>query len=831
MADESGNDATQYEKLGAFYLGRGHDLESGETGPDPLLYDSRDLTTHAICVGMTGSGKTGLCLTMIEEAAIDGVPVIAIDPKGDIGNLLLTFPELRGEDFRPWVDEGAAARKGMDVDAYAQSQADLWRTGLGKWGQDGERIRRMRESVDMAIYTPGSQSGRPLAALRSLDAPPAALADDAEALRDRVIGTVSGLLALVGIDADPVRSSEHILLSTIIEGEWRARRNVELARLIGLVQTPPFDKVGVVELDTFMRPKDRTTLAMALNNLLASPGFAAWREGEKLDIQRLLHTPEGKPRVSVLSIAHLSEPQRMFFVTLVLNEIVAWMRTQAGTGSLRAIVYMDEVFGYFPPSAEPPSKRPLLTLMKQARAYGVGMVLATQNPVDLDYKGLSNAGTWLLGRLQTERDKRRVLEGLEGASATSFDKGAMERTLAALDSRVFLMHNVHEDAPVVFHTRWAMSYLRGPLTRDQIRTLCEGARPEAVEAPASAPADAMAPAPVPAPAPQSPAAVPVVAPGVEVGFLPVSSPAREGEALVYRPAVLGRAPLHFVRTAAKIDEWHDAVLLGVLTGDGDPWDEAASLDADDAQLDDDPDPRATFEDPPAGVQKKTAPASWRRSLIAHEYRHGALPVWCAKSFKAYSELGQSEGDFRVRLRELARERRDEELEAMRDKYAPKLAALRERIREAEQRVEVEKDDLKTSGISAAASVGATILGALLGRKKVSATSVRSAGTALGRSSRTAKAKSDVRRAREDLAALERKLADLEREFEEKLAEVRAEYDGGPIEVEEITVRPRKTDMSSATVAFAWAPYRVTASGRAEPAFRVTAPRNGPGRAR
>ncbi len=818
-------DATQFERLGAFYLGRTHDVASGETSDDPILYDARDLTTHAVCVGMTGSGKTGLCLTMIEEAAIDGVPVIAIDPKGDIGNLLLTFPELRPEDFRPWIDEGAAARKSMSPDEYAAAQADLWRTGLGKWGQDGERIKRLRDAVDLSIYTPGSQAGRPLAALKSLDAPPRALLDDPEALRDRVLGTVSGLLALVGADADPVRSPEHILLSTIVEGEWRAGRSVGLARLIGLVQAPPFDTVGVVELDTFMKPKDRTGLAMSLNNLLASPGFASWREGEKLDVQRLLHTPEGKPRVSVLSIAHLSEAQRMFFVTLLLNEIVAWMRTQPGTGSLRAIVYMDEVFGYFPPSAEPPSKRPLLTMMKQARAYGLGVVLATQNPVDLDYKGLSNAGTWLLGRLQTERDKKRVLEGLEGASAAAFDKGAMERTLAALDSRVFLMHNVHDDGPVVFHTRWAMSYLRGPLTRDQIRTLCardeEGALPEP-DAPAPKPAlePAAEPAPsVPAAATGSAAEAPLVSPGVEAGFLPVTEPPGEGERLVYRPAVVGRVPMHYVRVSAKVDLWQDDLMLGVLAGD-DPWAEPVALEGTEIDLDERPEPGSVFEEPPASARSSRSGASWRKALIAHRYRHGSLPVWHCKALKTYSTLGCTVGDFRARLREVAHERRDEELDELRDKYAPKLAALRERIRNAEQKVELEKDQLKTSGLTTAASVGATILGALLGRKKVSATNVRRAGTAIGRASRTGQAKSDVRRAEEDLAALERKLVELEAEFESELDEVREAFDADGLEVTKIVVRPRKTDMAGAEVAFAWAPYRVSPSGRAEPAFTV-----------
>jgi hypothetical protein len=408
-----------FEKLGAFYLGREYDLETAKPRDELLLYDAKDLTTHAVCVGMTGSGKTGLCLSLLEEAAIDGIPAIAIDPKGDLGNLLLTFPELRPEDFRSWIDPGEAARSGITLDELAEQTAKRWREGLAAWGQQPARIARFRDSADVAIYTPGANAGLPLALLRSFAAPPQAIRDDADALRERIAGAVSGLLSLVGIDADPLRSREHILLSRVLDEAWRAGREVQLADLVREIQSPSFKQVGVVDLESFFPAKDRFELAMSLNNLLASPGFAAWREGEPLDIQRLLYTSEGKPRLSILSIAHLSDAERMFFVTLLLNEVVAWMRSQSGTSSLRALLYMDEVFGYFPPTANPPSKMPMLTLLKQARAYGLGVMLATQNPVDLDYKGLSNAGTWFLGRLQTERDKARVLDGLEGASTAA----------------------------------------------------------------------------------------------------------------------------------------------------------------------------------------------------------------------------------------------------------------------------------------------------------------------------------------------------------------------------------------------------------------------------
>ena len=444
-----------YERLGVFYLGREYDPASQQVGTD-LLYDSRDLTTHAVCIGMTGSGKTGLCLSLLEEAALDGVPAIAIDPKGDIGNLLLTFPELRAEDFRPWIDEGEASRKGKTVDEFAAATADNWRKGLGEWGQDGARIARLREAADVAIYTPGSDSGRPLSVLRSFAAPDPATLDDATAFKERISSAVAGLLALLGIEADPIKSREHMLLSAILDTAWRQGESPDLAALIQSVQKPPFDKIGVFDVETFYPAKDRMELALRVNGLLAAPGFDAWLHGEALDVQKLLYTAAGKPRIAIISIAHLNDAERMFVVTLIANELVAWMRRQSGTTSLRALFYMDEVFGYFPPSAMPPSKLPLLTLMKQARAFGIGVVLATQNPVDLDYKGLGNAGTWFIGRLQTDRDKQRVLEGLLGSEAAGgLDRAGYETLMSNLTQRTFLMRNVHDDAPVLFRTRWA----------------------------------------------------------------------------------------------------------------------------------------------------------------------------------------------------------------------------------------------------------------------------------------------------------------------------------------------------------------------------------------
>ena len=465
--------AEDFEKLGVFYLGRPYDLAAKQPKPGWLLYDSKDLVTHAVCVGMTGSGKTGLCLSLLEEAAIDNIPAIIIDPKGDLGNLMLTFPSLKGEDFQPWINEDDARKKGLSPADFAKSQAELWAKGLGSWQQDGARIQRLRDAAEVAIYTPGSNAGLPVSILKSFAAPAADVLEDGELLRERISTTVTSLLGLLGIEADPIQSREHILLSTILDHTWRNENDLDLAALIQAIQSPPVSKIGVMDVNSFFPSKDRFALAMKLNNLLAAPGFQAWLEGEALDIQQLLYNSAGKPRLAIFSIAHLNDAERMFFVTLLLSQMVGWMRAQSGTTSLRALLYMDEIFGYFPPVANPPSKLPLMTLLKQARAFGLGVVLATQNPVDLDYKGLANTGTWFIGRLQTERDKARVLEGLEGASSSAgkkFDRGRMEQTLAGLGARIFLMNNVHEDEPVVFETRWCLSYLRGPLTRTQIKT-------------------------------------------------------------------------------------------------------------------------------------------------------------------------------------------------------------------------------------------------------------------------------------------------------------------------------------------------------------------------
>ncbi len=798
-----------FEKLGSFYLGRKHDLAAGETGPDLVLYDSKDLTTHAVCVGMTGSGKTGLCLSLIEEAALDGIPVIAVDPKGDLGNLLLAFPELRPSDFRPWIDQAVASQKGLTPDELAARTAELWREGLAYWGEDGERIERFNQAVEKTIYTPGSSAGVPVTVLKSFNAPAQAVLDDGDALRDRVQSTSSGLLALLGIDADPVRSREHIFLSNLLEQTWRADRGLDLPGLIQEIQQPPFEKVGVIDLEKFFPAKDRFELGLRLNNLLASPSFASWLEGEPLDVQRLLYTSEGRPRLSILSLAHLGDAERMFFVTILLGEVISWMRSQPGTGSLRALLYMDEVFGYFPPTANPPSKRPMLTLMKQARAYGLGVMLATQNPVDLDYKGLSNAGTWFLGRLQTERDKARVIEGLEGASAqagASFNRSQMEATLAALDNRVFLMNNVHDNQPQVFHTRWAMSYLAGPLTRDQIRTLM--AERKAALAAEQSPAGST-------PGTTSPTtatgARPVVMASIPQKFWPVSDTLPREAQVQYRPALLGSGKLHFVRASNKVDQWRDAFALQSVHGElHEPvWDSAMVFEHV-AEPRDEPVAGAQFADLPSPLTNEKNYSAWEKQLVDHLYRTARFVAWRCEVLAATSDPGETEGDFRIRVTQLAREKRDEKKEAVRRKHKRRVERAQEAVRKAESYHREQKSQFWMRVVSFLMAVVQMILGVFgAGRSRsFSTTSANQAMRERGEASRAAQ------RLEEKQHALETVLA----EQQAALDQLEFDFEPANLALEKLELPPQKSDIRVDRVVLVWLPWHTDEHGTAQPAY-------------
>ncbi len=790
-----------YEKLGVFYLGREYDPATQQLGDD-LLYDSRDLTTHAVCIGMTGSGKTGLCVTLLEEAAIDGIPAIVIDPKGDIANLALTFPQLRPEDFRPWVDAGEASRKGQSVDEFAAATAATWRKGLEEWGQDGERVQRLRDAAAVDIYTPGSNAGRPLSILRSFAAPDPVVANDATAFKERVGSAVAGLLGLLGIDADPIRSREFILLSALLDAAWRKGESLDLAALIRSVQKPPFDKVGVFDVDSFFPAKDRTDLALRINGLLASPGFEAWLAGDDLDIQSLLYDANGKPRIAIISIAHLNDAERMFVVTLVTNELVAWMRRQSGTTSLRALFYMDEVFGFFPPSAMPPSKLPMLTLMKQARAFGLGVVLATQNPVDLDYKGLGNAGTWFIGRLQTERDKARVIEGLLGSDAAGgMDKAQLEAAMSSLPQRTFLMRNVHDAAPVLLRTRWALSYLRGPLTSAEIARLAASDDGKSV---APTPTAATTTGPAPAPAPRatptaSSGGRPIVPAGVPEKFLAAAG----NQGVEYEPRIGARVRAHFVDAKAGLDAWENWYCLAPLTAQGPNWESAELCNADAIQLLDAPAPDATFADVPGSALAAKAFARHGKSLADHIYRTSSLSILRCPDLKLTSVPGGTESEFRARLAQVLREKRDDAVDALRKKYAAKLDTLQDRARRAEQRLSREQEQASQQTMSSALSVGGSLLGALFGGRRSSVFGkASSAARSVGR---IGKERTDVTHAEADVTALQQQHAALEAELADEIATLESRFDAHAIPVERSEIKARKSDTEVTDLALVWQP--------------------------
>ena len=828
--------AADFEKLGVFYLGRPYDWQQKKAQDGLLLYDSKDLVTHAVCVGMTGSGKTGLCLALIEEAAIDGIPAILIDPKGDLANLLLTFPALKPEDFRPWVNEDDARRKNLSVDDYARQQAELWQKGLAAWGEDGARIQRLRNAADFAVYTPGSNAGIPLSILKSFAAPPPAIREDEELLRERIGTTATSLLGLLGIDADPIKSREHILIATILDTAWRQGQALDLAGLIQQIQTPPVRRVGVLDLEAFFPSKDRFALAMSLNNLLAAPGFGAWMEGEALEVDGLLHTPEGKPRVAIISIAHLSDAERMSFVSLLLNQVVGWMRTQSGTTSLRALLYMDEIFGFFPPVANPPSKTPLLTLLKQARAFGVGVVLATQNPVDLDYKGLSNTGTWFIGRLQTERDKARVLDGLEGAAGSAgqgFDRAGLERILSGLSSRIFLMNNVHEDHPVVFESRWVMSYLRGPLTRAQIKSLMDARRATPATATASTarvtpaasqPAAARtsrAAAPAPAAARATGAGQrPLLPPDIPQHFVPARGAAPAGSTLLYQPMLFGSAQVRVTDTRSNIDVSRDVAVLTPITAEAVPvaWDQAATVGFTSSDLAPAPEGDADFAELPDAAGKKKSYEGWSKDFAGWLLQSQKIELLRSPALKAISKPDESERDFRVRLQDSTRQERDKAAEALRQKYAPRQAALQERRRRAEQAVERESEQATQQGIQTAISVGATILGAFLGRKTINVSTIGRATTAARGAGRVLKETQDVGRAKETVAAVDEAIAALDAQFKAEADALGASTDPLTEPLETIALKPTRQNITVRLVALAWAPCWRDPAGALTPAW-------------
>ncbi len=786
-------------KPGDLYVGNAVD-PNGATTNAPVGIPPRDLTTHAVIVGMTGSGKTGLGIVALEEALGVGVPTIVIDPKGDMGNLLLNFPDFAPASFQPWVSEDVARQKSMTVEALAQSTAETWKNGVASWDPRLTAIRHLHDSVEFGLFTPGSTAGVPLNIVGGLAAPSIDWNVDAELARDEIEGFVSSLLTLAGIEADPLSSREHILLANIIEKSWRAGKSLDLGSLLTQIPDPPIRKLGVFELDQFFPKKDRMALAMRLNALVASPSFSAWTSGPALDIPELLRSPDGKPRCSIVCISHLSETERQFFVTLLLSKVVTWMRTQPGSTDLRALVYMDEVFGFVPPTAAPPSKKPILTILKQARAFGVGLVLSTQNPVDLDYKAMSNAGTWLVGRLQTERDKARILEGLKSVEGPA--QANLDALVTGLGKRQFLLHSAHRPAPALFGTRWAMSYLCGPLSRSQIATLT---RESPLRAQAEAHAEqAAAAAPTP-PKDDEIALAPDVHTGTPVRYLNPAANWAEAVGAVpagqrYEAGLLFRVNLQFDEAKAGVDvhaEWE--ALLFPLQEKPDLA-ELRRVDYDDRDLIETPSDGANYVVPDVTIDKSPYFTQLTKQVKDHLYRSEHVSLFQNKALNFYSRIDEPRDEFEARCLAEAEGRADEEIQKLKAKFEAKMEKSGQRLVDAQRRLQELQLDVSARKQDEVVSGAGAVLGMLLGSRRTSGIA-----SAAKRRAQVRKAQQRMQSAHGKIGDLEADLQELDRELLEAVDATQIKWHEAAEQIEPLQVGLEKNDINVAEAVLVWIP--------------------------
>lgn len=802
-----------------------------ESAPTDVTVATSDLVTHGVIVGMTGSGKTGLGVVLIEEALAAGVPALLFDPKGDLTNLMLVFPGLTGAEFEPWVDPAQAKADGTEVPEYAEKQATLWRDGLAGWGIGPDQMAQFKQSVDVSIYTPGSTAGIPLNILGSLDAPQT---DDPEVMADEIEGYVTSLLNVVGISADPLSSREHILLSNIIHSAWTAGESIDLPTLLARVQQPPMRKLGVFELDQFFPPKDRMDFAMRLNAVLAAPGFQSWITGSPIDIQSMLFGSDGRARCAVITTAHLSDEDRQSATSLILAKVVTWMRRQSGTTDLRALLYLDEVAGYLPPTANPPTKKPIMLLMKQARAFGLGVVLSTQNPVDVDYKALSNAGTWMIGRLTTERDKTRLLEGMSTA-AGGVDVAAVSDSISALGKRQFLIRKAGKNDVDTFGTKWARSYLRGPMTRDQIAQVM-GTRAAAVPAPTPTPTPTPAAAPAPTPAevpvapvgePSAPSAPPVdqpsgglptptagplgddetpvmpqPAPGTAAAFVDPAAPwatevgivAPTGTGQRFVAGAAARVMLRYddARAGVTHDEEYEAVLFPL------PANTAALqpivVDYDDRDLQPTAPAGARFALPEAKIDSKTFWTQLSRDLTDHLVRSKTVDVFANKTLKAYSRVGETVEEFTARCQQIAMAEADKKVATLQTKYQTKVRALQTRLATASGQAQAAEAARNQGVLGDAASV----LGGFLGGRRSTSSIAAAARRAQSAQNKAATAQAKV-------GDLQAQITDVEAQLTNEVYGIQQEWQAKAAEIVPVPITLAKTDVRIVDLRLIWVP--------------------------
>ena len=839
-----------------FYIGRAYDLPKQSATNKPTTYDPADLTTHAVVTGMTGSGKTGLCVALLEEAALKGIPAIIIDPKGDLTNLLLHFPNLAPQDFSPWIDADQARRAGKSVEQAAMETAMNWRDGLKEWGIGGERILALQNAAQYSVFTPGSDAGISVSVLSSLAAPAVPWKENREALRERISSTVTALLGLVGYeDIDPIRSREHILLSNIFENAWSGGRDVELTELILQTQTPPFDKLGAFPVDTFFPAKDRMELAMVLNNILASPAFETWREGQALDIGALLYTEDGRPRHNIFYLAHLSDAERMFFVTLLLSAVETWMRTQAGAASLRALLYMDEIFGYLPPQRNPSSKGPLLRMLKQARAFGLGLLLATQNPVDVDYKALSNAGTWFIGKLQTEQDKNRLLDGLESA-AGGVPRDVFDKLISSLGKRVFIMNNVHNKQPQLFQTRWTMNFLAGPMTRTQIPALNRLAGAEETLQPQPEPASVLPAFPPPVAQQQtivhrpsstvngqrananrqpeigSSQTKPSLPATIREYFLPQgyslpkafraagqSVPAQAIiESVVYRPALVASATVRVLDRKLGVDsEIRRAALVPALEKRGSVrWEDCLLNTEALNEVETSPAPSSRFGTVDTPLNDPRLMTALQKDFTDWVFRSSSVTARANQALKVFAGPDVSRAEFMKACADAAANGRDAEIAKRTAQIDRQLKTLEDKLKREERELREDEAELSNRKVEEAGTHLENLTGLFGGRRKSSRLS-----SSLTKRRMTEQAKADVEESVDAIDLFQRQIKELEQRRDEVTAEINDRWGRVVSDTSEVTVNPKKSDVFINLFGVAWMPYYVvdTGGGKLEvPAF-------------
>lgn len=780
-----------YEKLKLFYIGKEkiNDEESV-----PLVYKNKHLTTHAAIIGMTGSGKTGLGISLLEEAAIDNIPSIIIDPKGDMGNLLLTFPELKSDDFEPWIEEQDAQNNNMSVSELASKTASLWENGITGDFQSKERIAKLKNAADYTIYTPGSTSGVPVSVLSSFKAPSREVLEDADILNQLISSTVSSLLSLVDIKEN-TSSKEHILISSIFMNFYSQEKDLSLEELISSIVTPPFKKVGIFDLETFFAQDDRLKLALKLNTIIANPSFKSWIEGEPLDISNMLYDENGKARVSIFSISHLNDSQRMFFVSLLLNQMVAWMRRQEGTSSLKALLYMDEIFGYFPPSKNPPSKQPMLTLLKQARSFGVGVILSTQNPVDLDYKGLANIGTWFIGRLQTKQDKEKVIDGLTTGANANLDKKELMDLLSNLSKRNFIMKNIHEDAVKVFKTRWVLSYLKGPMAKDDIKKLMSEKIVKALN-------------PIKEIISSSTKTHSNTADTINKPILPNSleecfNYISQQDSYQMQPFLLASCELNYYSTSKNIDVKQEIIQKIYLdeTDSEINWEDSEELDENEFSRTEKS--NSSYYNIPTFMQNSREIKLLQKDFTNRVYQNNKLTLYRNAKLKLTSKQDESLVDFKIRVQDRLNEAIDENVEKLQIKYEKEEKRLETKLEKLYVKLEKEKDQASAKTTDALISIGSSIIGAFFGKSILSKTNVGKAASGVKNASKILKERKDVKFVEAEIEEISNDILGLKEKLEAEIEKINSEYNISNYEIEETYIKLRRKDIFNVKLSLLW----------------------------